>query len=157
MRVFARQSKAALVDAPELFRIVSAGVKYYENFFDCEFPFSKYDQIFVPEFRISGMENVGAVALTDNFLKPIEEKTDFMKMQYTFVVLHELSHMWFGDLITMKWWTDLWLKESFADFMGVISLMESEELKNYKSPEELLVSFTFMALEADVKSTTHPI
>jgi aminopeptidase N len=73
MKIFVRQSKAAYMDAPELFKIVSTGITFFENFFKCEFPFSKYDQIFVPEFRISGMENVGAIAFTDNFLKPIEE------------------------------------------------------------------------------------
>jgi aminopeptidase N len=77
------------------------------------------------------MENVGAVSFTDNFLKPPEEVTDYLKFRLAYILLHELSHMWFGDLVTMKWWDNVWLKESFADFMSASCIMESEELKNY--------------------------
>lgn len=75
------------------------------------------------------MENVGAVSFSDNaFMIAKEEQTDFSKGRLAYVALHELSHMWFGDLVTMKWWNDLWLKESFADFMSVSCMCESIEL-----------------------------
>ena len=81
------------------------------------------------------MENVGAVSFDDSFLVPSEEINELRKFKLAYLILHELAHMWFGNLVTMKWWSDLWLKESFADYMAVTCLMESEDLKNYIEPE----------------------
>lgn len=105
------------------------------------------------------MENVGAVSFSDEFfLKPKDEESDVMKHRLAYNALHELSHMWFGNLVTMKWWKDVWLKESFADFMSVTSMIDSDELiEVYKNPDLRFVMFTFFGLHADVKSTTHPI
>ena len=85
--------------------------------------------------RIVAMENVGAVNFSDIFLKPDSEISTFDTTRFYYIVLHELSHMWFGNLVTMKWWNDLWLKESFADFMSITCMCESEELKNFQNPE----------------------
>ena len=77
------------------------------------------------------MENVGAITFTDNFLQPKNAWTDRSSLYLHYVALHELAHMWFGDLVTMEWWDGLWLKESFADFMSATNLLENEALKNY--------------------------
>ena len=101
MRVFCRHSKVADIDADEFFNTVSAGIKYYEQLFGMPFPFPKYDSIFCPEFRISAMENVGAVTWNDALIKPRDQQTAEVTSFVQFVALHELAHMWFGDLVTM--------------------------------------------------------
>ena len=135
MSIFVSHSKENQLDAKEMFRVVTIGIAYYEELFGVKFPFAKYDQIFCPEFRISAMENVGAITFADRLLKPKDEETNFNKSFRTFVVLHELAHMWFGDLVTMRWWNDLWLKESFADFCALVCQTESELSKTYPESE----------------------
>jgi aminopeptidase N len=124
------------LDSEEFFRILEASIDLYEEFFSCKFPFSKYENVFCPEFRISGMENVGLVNMADKFFKPKNEVTQELKFLYFKVVVHELAHMWFGDLVTMKWWNDLWLKESFADYCaGVCLTTICDKFETIKNPE----------------------
>ena len=158
MRIFTSQSKFDFIDSAEIFRTIQEGITFYERLFGCGFPFSKYDMIYVPEFRIGAMENVGAVTFTDRVLKPADERTNQTDLIHAYVHLHELAHMWFGDLTTMQWWNDLWLKEGFADFCSVTCMSDTPSLRErYPDPEFLLLNFTTKALAADLAPTTHPI
>ena len=166
MAVYTSQSKAPHFDAQEMIRVTQIGIEFYESFFGVDYPFTKYDQIFLPEFRIGGMENAGCVTYNDVLIKPQSETTDALRFRLAYITLHELAHMWFGDLVTMHWWNDLWLKESFADFMALVCMTEcktqlmQEPFKGhiYKNPEVMNTRFIDNALELDVKkSVTHPI
>jgi aminopeptidase N len=113
--IFVRASLQPHVDADDMFEVTKQGFEYFENAFDMAYPFGKYDQLFVPEYNMGAMENAGCVTFRDEYIfRSRQTRAAYEGRANT--ILHEMAHMWFGDLVTMKWWDDLWLNESFAEW-----------------------------------------
>ncbi|GAA1982416.1 aminopeptidase N [Kitasatospora viridis] len=149
-----RKSLAPYFDAEEIFEVTKQGLDFFHREFDYPYPFGKYDQLFVPEYNIGAMENPGCVTFREEYVFR-SKVTEASYQGRANTILHEMAHMWFGDLVTMKWWDDLWLKESFADFMGSFGLQEATK---YQSA---WVTFANQrkawAYRQDQYPTTHPI
>ncbi|WP_438352805.1 aminopeptidase N [Microbacterium sp. CJ88] len=152
--VYARKSLWQHLDADYVFDKTREGFAYYEEKFDYPYPFAKYDQLFVPEFNAGAMENAGAVTFTEAYVFR-SKVTDAVKERRVVTILHELAHMWFGDLVTMKWWDGLWLNESFAEWASTIATAEATEWTQAWT--------TFNAMEKtwayrqDQLPSTHPV
>ncbi|MEV0012566.1 aminopeptidase N [Streptomyces sp. NPDC051840] len=149
-----RKGLARYFDADDIFLITKQGLDFFHDNFDYPYPFGKYDQAFVPEYNLGAMENPGMVTFREEYVYR-SKVTSASYERRANVILHEMAHMWFGDLVTMTWWDDLWLKESFADFMGTFSMVEATRFtdgwitfaNNRKS----------WAYRADQLPSTHPI
>lgn len=153
LRLFARQSQAKYIPVKDFFRWTKAGLSFYQKYFGYPYPFKKYDQIFVPEAG-GAMENVAAVTFTDSWLER-GKPTRASLRSLAGVLLHEMAHMWFGDVVTMKWWNDLWLNESFATYMSALALNEATEFK--ESWQAFFSRSKERAYFEDALVTTHPI
>ena len=124
--LYCRASLAKHLDADELFRVTKQGFDFYHRVFDYPYPFDKYDQLFVPEFNAGAMENAGAVTFLEDYVfRSKVSRARYERRAET--ILHELGHMWFGDLVTMRWWDDLWLNESFATYISTLCQAEATE------------------------------
>jgi aminopeptidase N len=119
-----RASLADHLDAAEVFLLTRQGLDFYTGLFAGDYPFAKYDQVFVPEYSAGATENVGCVVISDQLLFR-SRVTDALHELRAMVILHEMAHMWFGDLVTMRWWDDLWLNESFAEYCGTLASAEA--------------------------------
>jgi aminopeptidase N len=155
MSLLCRQSLAGDLDAERIFATTRAGFGVFEERFGHPYAFGKYDQVFVPEYNGGAMENAGCVTLRDDYLfRSRVTSASYEARDNT--ILHELSHMWFGDLVTMQWWDDLWLKESFAEFASHFSLSETGD-----DPQHPWAAFCNSrknwAYRADQLPSTHPI
>jgi aminopeptidase N len=152
MAVACRQSVAAHLDAANVLEITKKGFDYYIETFGRAYPFEKYDQVFVPEYNIGAMENVGLVTIVERYVFESKPTTADIERRAN-TILHELAHMWFGDLVTMRWWDDLWLKESFATYCAYRCLSEVSEWPVWT---DFIASKTW-GLRQDELPSTHPI
>ncbi|HMM93871.1 aminopeptidase N [Phycicoccus sp.] len=152
--IFCRRSLTPYLDADNLFEVTKQGFAFFEEEFDCAYPFAKYDQLFSPEYNMGAMENAGCVTIAEVYVFR-SRVPDALVERRALTVLHELAHMWFGDLVTMRWWNDLWLNESFAEWASTTCQAEATEWTDAWT--------TFGTYEKDWAygqdqlSTTHPI
>ena len=151
---YCRQSLVEHLDVDELVKVTSQGFEFFERIFGYPYPFEKYDQLYVPEYNMGAMENAGCVTLRDEYLPRSRQDASFYEFRGS-VILHEMAHMWFGDLVTMKWWDDLWLNESFAEWACYHAEVEATEFT------EAWTGFTNARKQTgyrqDQLPSTHPI
>jgi len=152
--MYCRQSLAEYLDPDEIVDITSSGLDYFASKYGIPYMFGKYDQLFVPEFSAGAMENPGCVTFSERYIFR-SRVTQAARQRRANTILHEMAHMWFGDLVTMKWFDDLWLNESFATYMGSLASAEATPFKD---------AWTFFAADTKVEAriqdempTTHPI
>ncbi|OIJ90261.1 aminopeptidase N [Streptomyces colonosanans] len=154
--IYCRPSLAEFLDADAIFEVTRQGFDWFQEKFDYAYPFKKYDQLFVPEFNAGAMENAGAVTIRDQYVFR-SKVTDAAYELRAETILHELAHMWFGDLVTMEWWNDLWLNESFATYTSIACQAYHPESRWPHSWTTFANSMKTWAYRQDQLPSTHPI
>ena len=152
--LWCRESLAKHLDPDELFEITKQGFDFFESAFDYPYPFGKYDQVFCPEYKFGAMENAGCVTFTEHYIFR-SRVVDARREGRAETILHEMAHMWFGDLVTMRWWDDLWLNESFATYMALVAMVEATRFRNAWT--SFATDTKGWAYREDQLPTTHPI
>lgn len=151
-RLFGRASQARQVRYEEWFQYTRHALEFFEQLTGIPYPFGKMDQMLVPEFR-GGMENVAAITYSEGFINP-GVRTRIEQLITASVIMHELAHMWFGNLVTTSWWDNLWLNESFASYMESLAMADHPEFRDYWEDVHTMKT---KGLRADAYPTTHPI
>jgi aminopeptidase N len=152
--IYCRASLAEYLDPDEIFEITRQGLDFFHNAFGRRYPFTKYDQLFVPEFKEGAMENAGCVTFVEDLIFR-SRVTEFAREGRAETILHEMAHMWFGDLVTMRWWDDLWLNESFATWAA--TLAEAEATRWPSAWATFAQLYKGWAYRQDQLPSTHPI
>ena len=152
--VLVRRSLAPHLEGDEILEVTRQGLDFFTDAFAYPYPWGKYDQIFVPEYNLGAMENPGLVTFTEAYLSR-GAATDAQRAARANTILHEMAHMWFGDLVTMTWWDDLWLKESFADYMGAHA--SAAATRFHDAWVKFAATRKAWAYQQDQLPTTHPI
>jgi aminopeptidase N len=152
--IFCRQSLASYLDPDEIFEVTRQGFDFFHGAFGVRYPFGKYDQLFVPEFKAGAMENAGCVTFVEAYVFR-SRVTDALRESRAETVLHEMAHMWFGDLVTMRWWDDLWLNESFATWAGTVA--QAEATRWTTAWTTFAQAWKAWAYRQDQLPSTHPI
>ncbi|MEU6905443.1 aminopeptidase N [Streptomyces coeruleorubidus] len=154
--IYCRPSLAEYLDSDAIFEVTRQGFEWFQEKFDYAYPFKKYDQLFVPEFNAGAMENAGAVTIRDQYVFR-SKVTDAAYEMRAETILHELAHMWFGDLVTMEWWNDLWLNESFATYTSIACQAHAPGSRWPHAWTTFANSMKTWAYRQDQLPSTHPI
>jgi aminopeptidase N len=153
--IYCRKSMMQYLDPEDIFLVTKQGFEYFEKVFGLAYPFEKYDQIAVVDFNFGAMENAGAVTFREDVLVFRSHMPEKAYLSRANTILHEMAHMWFGDMVTMSWWDDLWLNESFAEWASYLALSESTRFKGAWT--EFNSARKNWAYRQDQLSSTHPI
>lgn len=153
--IYCRKSMMQYLDPEDIFLITKQGFEYFEKVFGLAYPFEKYDQIAVVDFNFGAMENAGAITFREDVLVFRSHMPEKAYLSRANTILHEMAHMWFGDMVTMFWWDDLWLNESFAEWASYLALSESTRFKGAWT--EFNSARKNWAYRQDQLSSTHPI
>ena len=152
--VYCRRSLTPYLDADNVLEVTKQGFAFFEEEFDRPYPFTKYDQIFTPEYNMGAMENAGCVTIVESYVFR-SKVTEALVERRALTILHELAHMWFGNLVTMRWWDDLWLNESFAEWASTTCQAEAtrwaDAWTTFGTAEKA------WAYRQDQLSSTHPV